>query len=419
MHQQKNIHICIKSSFNKGYIRANDYCFRIANGFLILFLLIVNVCFSYAANEKSLDYAILDVMTKYHTVGLSAVVVKDNKIVYTRTFGYNPDYCDSTLRFAIPTDGLHVIQSISKSFVSMAIMQLVEKGNINLDDDVNDYLTFTVRNPKYPNNPISIRMLMSHRSTINDKYYGWTFDQINPLKGKKWQNCYNDYQPGSVFSYCNLNYNLLGAIIELVTGERFFDYIDNHIISPLGLYASFNLTKLDSTRLIRSYQFDNKTRTFKKDSIIYNYQFYKQLLENYGLGSSSTACFSPSGGMKISVIDLAKYMMMYMNYGEYNGKRILSKESVIEMWRPQGKDESPNSYFSQYGLSFSRWSKIVDGETFIGITGGAHGVHSAMYFNPEKKYGFVVICNGCTYGTKMKDSIVKVLYDHFIKENSK
>ena len=108
--------------------------------------------------------------------------------------------------------------------------------------------------------------------------------------------------------------------------------------------------------------------------------------------------------------------MMYMNYGRYNGVRILSKESVIEMWRPQGADEPTNSYFSQYGLSFSRWSKIVDGESFVGITGGAHGVHSAMYFNPEKKYGFVVICNGCTSDIIMKDSIVKILYKYLIKE---
>ena len=101
---------------------------------------------------------------------------------------------------------------------------------------------------------------------------------------------------------------------------------------------------------------------------------------------------------------------MYMNYGKYKGRRILSKESVLEMWRLQG-EHSPN----QYGLSFSRWSKIVDGEVFVGIIGGSHGVHSAMYFNPNKKYGFVVICNGCTSATKMNNSVVKVLYKHLIK----
>ena len=386
------------------------------SGFACISFLFLSVVFCNTGKRNSLDSEVLDVMINYHTIGLSTVVVKDNKIVYTRTFGYNPDYSDSTLRLAIPIDGIHVIQSISKSFISTAIMQLVENGKLNLDDDVNKYLAFRVRNPKYLDTPITVRMLLSHRSTINDKYYGWTYDQIDPNKGKNWQECYNDYKPGTLFSYCNLNYNLVGAIIEQITGKKFFDYIDENIINPLGLYASFNLTKIDSTRLVRAYQYEKNTGRLKKDDHIYNYQFYENILNDYKLGSSSTACFSPSGGMKISVIDLAKYMIMHMNYGEYNGKRIISKESELEMWRPQGDDESQNAYFSQYGLSFSRWPKIVDGESFVGITGGAHGVHSAMYFNPEKKYGFVVICNGCTSDIKMKDSIVKILYNYFIKE---
>lgn len=386
--------------------------------------LLVNIAFlclfcipSFSGNVNSLDYDILNVMEKCNAIGASAVVVRDNRIVYTRSFGYNPDYSDTTLRMAIPSDGVYVIQSISKSFISTAIMQLVEKGKLNLDDDVNHFLALNVRNPMYPDIPITIRMLLSHRSSINDKHYGWTFDQIDPEKGKKWQECYNNYLPGTKFSYCNLNYNLLGAIIENVTGDRFFDYIDEHIVKPLGLYASFNLTKIDSTRLVRAYEYDKKLKTPKKDPYIYNYSHYKNKLKDYQLGSSSTACFSPSGGMKITAVDLAKYMIMYMNYGEYNGKRIISRESVLEMWRPQGDDEAPDSYFSQYGFSFSRWNKIVEGESFIGITGGAHGVHSAMYFNPEKKYGFVVLCNGCTADIQMKDSIVSVLYKHLIKEN--
>ena len=220
-----------------------------------------------------------------------------------------------------------------------------------------------------------------------------------------------------MFSYCNLNYNLLGAIIEKVTGERFFDYIDEHIVNPLGLYASYNLTKIDSARLVRAYKYDKKTNSFQKDKYIYNYRHYQEILNNYQLGSTSTASFSPSGGMKISAVDLAKYMMMHMNYGELDGRRIISRESELEMWRPQGDDNPEDSLFSKYGLSFSRWLKIIDSESFVGITGGAHGVHSAMYFKPEKKYGFVIICNGCTANIKMKEDVVKILYKFLIKDN--
>lgn len=365
--------------------------------------------------RSGLEMEIADIMEKYQAVGLSVVVVKDNKIFYSRSFGYNPDYNDTTRREPIPSNGIYVIASISKSFIATAIMQLVEKQQLNLDDDVNDYLDFRLFNPQYPDIPITVRMLLNQRSSINDRYYSRDINQINPQKGKYWKECYNDYQPGTKFKYCNFNYNLLGAVIEKVTGKRFFDYIDESIMAPLGLNASYNLTKMDSTLLVRAYEYDNKTKKNKKVSDLYSCQYYWNILKDYKLGSSA-GYFIPTGGVRISAKDLAKYMIMHMNYGEYNGKEIISRESELEMWRPQGEDESPDSYFSQYGLSFSRWKNVVDGESFVGITGGSHGIHSAMYFNPEKKYGFIVICNGCIYDAKMKDSIVKILYNHLIKE---
>ena len=373
-------------------------------GHIFLLMLLVIPCKGQVG--RSLEADIQYIIDRYKAVGASVVAVKDNRIVYTRSFGYNPDYNDTTLRIAIPSNGVYVIASISKSFISTAIMQLAEKGKLKLNDDVNKYLDFRVRNPKYSDVPITVRMLMSHRSTINDKHYGWNLNQINPKRGKKWQECYNDYKPGTKFSYCNLNYNLLGAIIEKVSGERFFDYIDENIMSPLGLNASYNLTKIDSTRLVKALKYDSKEKIFKKDASIYNYQYYVKQLKNYKLGYS-TACFSPSGGVKISALDLAKYMMMHMNYGEYDGKRIISKAGDIKLWTPISDD-------SEYALVFFRTKEIIPGEDVVGIRGGAHGVHSAMYFSPVKKFGFIVICNGCTAENKMKNGIAVKLYEHLI-----
>lgn len=373
------------------------------------FLLLLFIISCKGKDVDRLEAEIHGIMNKYHVVGFSAVVVKDSRIVYNRAFGYNPDYNDAKRREPIPIDGKYVIASISKTFIATAIMQLVEHNKLNLDDDVNKYLNFRVRNPKYPDIPITVRMLLNHRSTINDKYYSLNINQINPEKSKKWRGCYNDYLPGTKFMYCNFNYNLLGAIIENVTGSKFFDYIDGSIMEPLGLNASYNLTKLDSTMLVRAYKYDKNTKKFKKDARVYNYQFYRDKLKNYTLGSS-TAYFSPSGGVRISATDLAKYMMMHMNYGEYNGKRILSKESVLEMWTPQAVDTT-------YALGFFRDRMILQGEPVFGVRGSANGVHSIMLFNPEKKFGIVVLCNGCTADRKMKEGIAWTLYKHLIKED--
>ena len=343
-------------------------------------------------------------ITKYGTVlrrGLNNLEAYD---WYT-----DPDYNDTTRRKPIPTNGVYVIASISKTFIASAIMQLVEKKLLNIDDDVNNYLDFTVRNPQYLDVPITVRMLLNHRSSINDKYYGWNLSQINPEKGTNWKECYNDYRPGTRFSYCNLNYNLLGAIIEKASGERFFDYIDENIINPLGLNASYNLTKIDSSQLIKAYKYDSKLKIFKPDHSIYNYHYYEGKLKNYTLGET-TACFSPSGGMKISATDLAKYMLMHINYGEFKGKRILSKKSELEMWSRQGVDTT-------YALGFFRDRKILHGEPVVGVRGSAHGVHSIMLFSPEKKFGIVVLCNGCAADRKMKEGIAWLLYKHLIKED--
>ena len=357
---------------------------------------------------QNLETEIQKIMKRFKAIGTSVAVVKDNRICYTQTFGYNPDYSDTTLRRAIPVNGVFMIQSISKTFISTAIMQLVERKMLSLDDDVNKYLNFKVRNPKYPDIPITIRMLLNHRSSINDKHYG-NLNQINPEKGKEWRECYNDYRPGTKFKYCNTNYNLLGAIIEKATSQRFFDYLDENIITPLDLYASFNLSKIERTRLVRSYSYNKNEKRFKKVASVYDYKRYRSVLNNYILGQT-TASFSPSGGMKISAPDLAKYMMMHMNYGEYNGKKILSKESVLEMWKPQAEDTT-------YALGFFRDKAILNGEQVIGVRGSANGVHSIMLFSPEKKFGIVVICNGCIADRKMKEGIAWVLYKELIKKD--
>ena len=382
--------------------------------FLLFILLLVVIalyyypqCYSMGMNEE-----IVNVMSKYHSIGLSVAVVKNNRICYSSSFGYSPDYNDSTKRNPIPENGVYVIESISKTFVSTAIMQLVEKKLVKLDDDVNKYLDFIVRNPKYPDIPITIKMLLSHYSSLNDSQYGWHLNQINPATNDKYIECYNDYPPGTEFEYCNLAYSLLGAIIEIVSGQRFCDYIDNNITTPLGLSASYDLAKIDSSLLVKAYIYNQKGKKYVKDNSIYDYQFFYDIKKNYRIGYSA-ACYSPTGGMKISAVDLAKYMMMHMNYGTYKGVKILSKESELEMWKQIG------THKWRYGLAFSRYGGMIDDFEPIGMTGGSHGIHSGMFFNPEEKYGFVVICNGCTsenaVGFDMSRELVKILYKHLIK----
>ena len=83
------------------------------------------------------------------------------------------------------------------------------------------------------------------------------------------------------------------------------------------------------------------------------------------------------------------------------------------MWQPQGSDR-------KYGFAFSCYDKVVKGVELYGMTGGSHGIHSLFFFNPDEKFGLVVICNGCTSkaanGSQMNYKIVRSLYRHIIKK---
>lgn len=381
--------------------------------YLFVFI-IIWACLSCNGSEKvDLEAEIQKVMSEYEAIGASVVVVKNNKICYHQTFGYNPDYNDTTLRKPIPEDGIYWLASVSKTFISTAIMQLMEKRKLKLDDDINKYLKFSVRNPKYPETPITVRMLLCHRSSLNDNHYGWSFNLMK-LDSESYYDSFNEYEPGEKYDYCNLGYTLLGAIIETVTGMRFDEYIDRFICEPLHLEGSFNLTRIDSEKLVRTYLYDKSTNEFSIDKTIHDYKYVNKKLADYELGIS-TSSLSPAGGMRISATDLAKWMMVHMNYGKYDGKRIIKRRTEKKMWKPYWTDQN-------YAFAFSQYDKIVKGEKFIGMTGGSHGISSVMFFNPFKKYGFVVITNGYK-PTSIKGrlsslarELVRPLYNEFISE---
>lgn len=121
---------------------------------------------------------------------------------------------------------------------------------------------------------------------------------------------------------------------------------------------------------------------------------------------------SPAGGMKITAPDLAKYMLMHMNYGKspINSKRIISQSSAKAMQA----DHTPTA--EHYGLALEKTDEYVNGVKLTGHTGGAYGLTSAMFFNPDKHYGFVVICNGSRRGHQVLIDSQSTMYRHFIAE---
>jgi len=336
------------------------------------------------AQQNKAEAAIEQIMKENPVMGLSVAVVKDNKFIYTHSFGLK----DAETNAPLTNDNIFRIASISKSFSATAVMQLVEANKLKLDQDVSELVGFKVRNPKFPETVITLRLMLSHLSSINDSQGYFSLDSINPAKSANWENCYNNYEPGKRYMYCNLNFNMIGTIIEKVSGERFDAYIQNHILKPLQLYGGYYVNELDKSKFATIYEYQPDAAKFVVSPNAYAPRTTE--VAAYQMGYS-TPIFSPTGGMKISAKDLATYMMMHANYGKYNGVRIISKKSS-KLMQTAVSDVAP------YGFALETPGSIMDGKKMIGHTGSAYGLFSAMFFDPQEKYGIVVISNGCHPG---------------------
>ena len=377
---------------------------------LIAVLIMVLVTMSASSQVLQAESEIMGIMKELTAAGMSVAVVKNNEIIYTHSFGVS----DLETQKPLTDNNIFRIASISKSFSATSIMQLIEAKKCSLDDDFSRLVGFTVRNPNFPNVIITLRMVMSHTSSINDSEGYFTLDTINPDKNPNFAKCYNNYSPGAGYEYCNLNYNMVGAVIERLSGERFDQYVKHHILDPLGLYGGYCVDSLDHSRFAKLYEYDSVSKQLVYAPLAYNPRSAE--VKNYVLGYS-TPVFSPTGGMKISATDLARYMMMHMNDGKLNGVRIISKKSSRIMQTKVSDGEGG------YGLALRHSHDLIERKDLVGHTGSSYGLTSGMFFERKEKFGIVVICNGSNQAyypgsddiNMLNRKTINVLYKYFIK----
>lgn len=380
---------------------------------------------------------------KYHGVpGLGVAVVKNGSLVYEKTLGSR--YIDNENRqndLPMTRDTKLRIASISKTFVAVAVMQLTEQGKINLDEDISKYLGFSLRNPNYPDIPITSRMLLSHTSSLRDgEVYAippqYSVKEFFEPGGRFYEGGAHfaplGEAPGEFFHYTNLNYGLLGTIIENVTGTRFDKYMKEAVITPMGLDASFNVADFDAEALYNLgaiYQKQQNGIWNSEGPWIAQVDDYKGVAPSvngiyvnnpderardavysyadYRIGSNATI-FSPQGGLRISLSDLEKWMQMFINNGEYNGQQILSRNSVDEMFKPywtlnaaKSNGETYGGLMNCFGLGIQNM-KNIDRDRFLadrdiemsGHFGEAYGLLAGMFVDRERKHGFIYVMNG-------------------------
>jgi CubicO group peptidase (beta-lactamase class C family) len=311
---------------------------------------------------------------------------------------------------ALTIDDPARIASISKLVVAIGAMRLVEQGRLDLDRDVSDYLGWTLRNPAYPDRPITLRLLLSHRSSLKDDIEYWaiplgtTLQQAlaNPLAFD------STHPPGSHFRYANLGFPVIASVMEKASGERFDRLMARLVLTPLGLDACFNWTTCSDAAIARAAVLYAADGSALRDDLSGRRPDCPVLapsgcdLATYRLGDNG-ALFSPQGGLRISVRDLATIGRLLLN----RGRPLLSEASMRTLtasaWTYEGSNgETESGFYCAYGLAVQSLPVAVPGcrddlfggRAMIGHAGDAYGLRSGLWVDPVRGVGIAFFATG-------------------------
>ena len=287
-------------------------------------------------------------------VGSTVIIVKDNKVVYHKAFGY----ANEASKTPMPENAIYRIMSQTKAITSLAIMQLYEPGKINLDQKVSDFIP-TFKNPTVlkdfnaadssyttiaAKREITIRDLLTHTSGIDYTDIGsknmsaiytkagvpsglGNFKESLLEKMTKLGTLPLVHQPGEKFTY-GLNSDLLGCIVEIVSGTTLENYFQKNIFDPLGMKDTyFNVPAAKANRMPTVY-----TENEAKQIIEWSPTF-RNLNPNYPLVPKTY--FSGGAGLSSTAYDYAIFLQMILNQGKYNGKQIIAPRTAAIMISPQ------------------------------------------------------------------------------------
>jgi CubicO group peptidase (beta-lactamase class C family) len=329
---------------------------------------------------------------------------------------YASGLADPATGRAVTIDDPVRIASISKLYVALGVMRLVDAGRLDLDRDVSDYLGWSLRNPAFPDAKITLRLLLSHQSSVSDDAdYLIPVDKTIRAKmadPKAWDKA---HAPGSGwFHYTNLNFPIVASIMEAATGERFDRLITRTLMKPLKLTACYNWSPCTTDQAKRAVVLFRSTGEVARDDL-------KGVLPNCpGVAAADGSCdlgrytlgwngaiFSPQGGLRISARDLVKTGQMLMRGGKGFLKPASFKTLIGPAWRFDGKNGvgenglAEDGFFCAYGLAVQTLANpgckddpFGDGAKRIGHAGEAYALKSGLWVDPKSKTGIAFFITG-------------------------
>ena len=328
--------------------------------------------------SEEVDTYITDRMSRTGIPGLGAALVIEGEVVWSGGYGY----ADRSAGLRATGDTVFLIASISKVVTATAVMQLVERGLVGLDDAIEQHLSIEVRVPGHPDASITPRMLLTHSASIRDNER--VADQLYvdgdsdiPLDefladylltdGAYYDADRNFYDevPGTRHGYSGVGFALLGLLVESVSGMPFEDYCQAELFEPMGMtrtswfLSSFEPGEVALPHLSRRGEY--------------------RALEHYGVPDY------PGLQLRTSAAQLARFLAAFQNGGTYGGERILEADTVEEIRRQQLPELEPSQ-----GLAWF----YIDGLQLFGHDGEDDGAVTSMWWRLADGVGVILLTNG-------------------------
>lgn len=345
-----------------------------------------------------------------------------NGVVATQLHGFADVASQRELRADDPVR----IASISKLVVAIGAMRLVEEGKLDLDADVSEQLGWPLRHPAFPDVPVTLRLLLSHRAGITDDagYYAVPLD--GALKDvaddpRAWDAA---HAPGMFFRYANLNFPIVASVMEQATGERFDRLMQRLVLQPLRIDACFNWESCNDEAVARAVVlYDGDGKPVRDDlhgarpACAVNPSSTGDCDLSRWKAGRNGALFSPQGGLRISANGLAKIGRLLLNDGEVDGVRVLSARSVHELIEPQwtyapgngltveedDSSQSQRGFYCRYALAVQTLATkrdgchddpFGDGVARVGHAGAAYGLLSGVWVDRGRGTGVAYFATG-------------------------
>jgi CubicO group peptidase (beta-lactamase class C family) len=351
----------------------------------------------YTQSFDQLKAKVEDCMQENDIPGAALAIVTSDSVFFAGGFGY------ANLKTKIPvTVNTHFfLGSITKSFIALGIVKLVEEGKIDLNTPVKEILPgVNIQNPWEETDPVRVVNLLEHTAGICDGFFmlfNWRHEPnipLNEVMGMQ-KRIVIHHRPGSFYLYSNIGYLLAGIILEKITQMKYEEFLKGEFLLPLGMETStFDVT-------------DPYSRSV--------------LAQGYGVGGEEIpylyAYPRSAGHAHSSVLEMAQYVRFFLNYGKSNGLQIIKPETVKRLETPETSLASRIGFLNGYGLG-SEWA-YRNQHMWRGHNGAIFGYYSDFWYNHDLDIGYVVLVNQFDFQSAGNVRKLRELIAEYITESAK